>query len=128
MWISRQGMSRDGRQEAARVGVVSLPGDPAAVLLDGERRQVPVFAPGGYQWQPMRGERVLVQSRTRRGTALRGGGARPACVEPGARRGGALQRRRGGQHPHPQRRRNLHERHGIGQWAARDGGGRLGWS
>ena len=60
MWISRQGMSRDGRQEAARVGVVSLPGDPAAVLLDGERRQVPVFAPGGYQWQPMRGERVLV--------------------------------------------------------------------
>ena len=49
MWISRQGMSRDGRQEAARVGVVSLPGDPAAVLLDGERRQVPVFAPGGYQ-------------------------------------------------------------------------------
>ena len=60
MWISRQGMSRDGRQEAARVGVVSLPGDPAAVLLDGERRQVPVFAPGGYQWQPMRGEGVLV--------------------------------------------------------------------
>ena len=111
MWISRQGMSRDGRQEAARVGVVSLPGDPAAVLLDGERRQVPVFAPGGYQWQPMRG-----------------GGARPARVEPGARRGGALQRRRGGQHPHPQRRRDLHERHGIGQWAARDGGGRLGWS
>ena len=48
MWISRQGMSRDGRQEAARVGVVSLPGDPAAVLLDGERRQVPAWnlAPG----------------------------------------------------------------------------------
>ena len=35
-------------------------GDPAAVYLAGERRQVPICCPGGYAWRPAVGEQVLV--------------------------------------------------------------------
>lgn len=60
MWLSeRKGAGAPGR-EAARVGTVTLPGDPAGVFLEGERRDLPVFAPGGYQWRPGRGQEVLV--------------------------------------------------------------------
>ncbi len=60
MWMSeRSGPGRE-RREAARVGSVTLPGDPAGVALDGERRDLPVFGPGGYVWRPGRGQEVLV--------------------------------------------------------------------
>ena len=42
------------------MGTVTLGGDPAGVCLDGERRDLPVFAPGGYVWRPARGDQVLV--------------------------------------------------------------------
>ena len=42
------------------MGVVTLGGDPAGVYLSGERRWVAVYAPGGYQWRPAVGEKVLV--------------------------------------------------------------------
>ena len=42
------------------VGRTTLPGDPAGVYLDAERRTLAVFAPGGYVWRPAVGEEVLV--------------------------------------------------------------------
>ena len=44
----------------ALTGVVTVSGDPAGVWLEGERRGVAVYAPGGYQWVPGRGEEMLV--------------------------------------------------------------------
>ena len=50
MWLSQK---RPERWESpAQVGVVTLEGDPAAVYQSGERRDLPVFAPGGYCWCP----------------------------------------------------------------------------
>lgn len=42
------------------MGLVTLGGDPAGVLLGGERRWLPVYSPGGYSWRPAAGDRVLV--------------------------------------------------------------------
>ena len=44
----------------AELGLVTLSGDPAGVLLGGERRWLPVYAPGGYSWRPAVSDRVLV--------------------------------------------------------------------
>lgn len=60
MWIARQGRRQTGAQPQAQVGRVTLPGDPAGVYLSGERRELPVFAPGGYVWRPAAGREVLV--------------------------------------------------------------------
>ena len=40
--------------------VVTVVGDPAGAYLDGERRQLAVYGPGGYCWKPALGDRVLV--------------------------------------------------------------------
>ena len=48
MWISEQGRRRAEPDGTALVGRVTLPGDPAGVYLAGERRELPVFGPGGY--------------------------------------------------------------------------------
>ena len=50
MWISEQGRRRAEPDGTALVGRVTLPGDPAGVYLAGERRELPVFGPGGYVW------------------------------------------------------------------------------
>ena len=60
MWTSnrkREGLSQEC---AADQGIVTLGGDPAAVYLGGERRWVSLYAPGGYQWRPKAGDKVLV--------------------------------------------------------------------
>jgi hypothetical protein len=59
MWLSqrRRQPAADGE---AQVGRVTLPGDPAGVYLAGERRNLPVFGPGGYCWRPGAGEQALV--------------------------------------------------------------------
>ena len=62
MWISEQGRRRTEPDGTALVGRGTLPGDPAGVYLAGERRELPVFGPGGYVWRPEEGEQVL-QSR-----------------------------------------------------------------
>lgn len=69
MWIAERSRRRPEPETAAAVGQVTLPGDPAGVCLDGERRQVPVFAPGGYVWRPRRGEQVLVIKTGEQGEA-----------------------------------------------------------
>ena len=48
------------RGVAALTGPVTVPGDPAGAWLEGERRGVAVYAPGGYHWVPAAGQEVLV--------------------------------------------------------------------
>lgn len=60
MWISERGEKRTVLDGMARMGYVTLPGDPAGVYLDGERRELPLFGPGGYAWRPARNTQVLV--------------------------------------------------------------------
>ena len=85
MWIAQQQKRRNGGG-GSRVGQVTLGGDPAAVCLDGERRELPIFGPGGYIWRPARGDQVLVLKTGADGEA--------PCVA-GARCGGAETLREG---------------------------------
>lgn len=55
-----------GRREGPRrpegqalVGPVTVPGEPAGAYLEGERRGLAVYAPGGYHWVPGLGDEVL---------------------------------------------------------------------
>lgn len=58
MWLSER--KRDRRADAAAVGCATLEGETTGVYLDGERREVGVFAPGGYCWRPALGQELLV--------------------------------------------------------------------
>lgn len=60
MWISQQKRENARRETVAETGTVTLGGDTAGVYLSGERRGLPVYGPGGYQWRPMPGQQVLV--------------------------------------------------------------------
>lgn len=60
MWTSEQRGKQPVREAAAELGTVTLGGDPAGVNMGGERRWLPVFAPGGYSWRPTVGDKVLV--------------------------------------------------------------------
>jgi len=60
MWTSERGRKLMAQEVQAELGLVTVGGDPAAVLLGGERRTLPVCSPGGYSWQPAVGDRVLV--------------------------------------------------------------------
>lgn len=71
MWISSGRRARAGGG-GALVGRATLEGDPAGAWLDGERRMLPVFGPGGYYWRPALGQELLV---------LKGGGpGEPSCA------------------------------------------------
>ena len=54
----REERSRTGA--GALTGRVTLPGDPAGVWIEGERRGVAVYAHGGYHWAPALNDQVLV--------------------------------------------------------------------
>lgn len=58
MWLSKR--RGPGRIEAAQVGSATLEGEAVGVYLDGERREVPVYGPGGYAWRPALGQELLV--------------------------------------------------------------------
>ncbi len=60
MWLSRRQNAPGKAPGTALTGTVTLPGDPAGAWLEGERRGVAVFAPGGYHWAPAAGEEILV--------------------------------------------------------------------
>ena len=61
MWTSSQARQAGERPEGqAQVGVVTVSGRETGVYLNGERRWLPVFVPGGYRWRPGVGESVLV--------------------------------------------------------------------
>lgn len=59
MWLAKQ-RTRETRCEAvSEEGTVTV-GSPTSVYLEGERRDVPVFGPGGYCWRPENEQSVLV--------------------------------------------------------------------
>jgi hypothetical protein len=59
MWLSKQ--TRPPLVNAgADWGVTSISGKSAGVVTRGEVRQLPVYGPGGYAWQPETGETVMV--------------------------------------------------------------------
>ena len=84
MWLSERDMRREQREPAAELGVVTLGGDPAGVSLGGERRQLPVYSPGGVTWRPAAGEQPCVIGRTQQGTD----GLAPGAVRLAAPGGG----------------------------------------
>lgn len=59
MWLGKQ-QRRSGPAGEGKVGKVTIGGDEVAVMLDGERRGLEVYAPGGYRWTPRAEQRVLV--------------------------------------------------------------------
>lgn len=58
MWMAERRQAPVS-EPTAELGQVTLDG-AAGVALAGERRTVPVCAPGGYRWTPSRGDTVLV--------------------------------------------------------------------
>ena len=60
MWLANRGQGQMQGNSAAQFGQVTVAGSPAGVYLAGERREIPVLAPGGYHWVPRRNDCVLV--------------------------------------------------------------------
>lgn len=61
MWLSGRARERAASgDERALLGTVTLEGTPAGAYADGERRELPVYGPGGYRWKPTEGQQVLV--------------------------------------------------------------------
>lgn len=60
MWTSERSRNLSVGEPAAELGTITLGGDPAGVSLGGERRWLSVYGPGGYNWRPTSGDRVLV--------------------------------------------------------------------
>ena len=60
MWLSRRITHPETEPETAALGTISMGGSRAAVVTDGEKRDVCIISPGGYCWQPGAGESVLV--------------------------------------------------------------------
>lgn len=58
MFLSRRETA--GRGGGALTGPVTVPGETAGAWLEGERRALTVYAPGGYHWVPALGDEVLV--------------------------------------------------------------------
>lgn len=59
MWLAKQ-QKRETEEVLSTVGAVTIGGDAPAVELDSERRDLAVYAPGGYRWRPKPGQKVLV--------------------------------------------------------------------
>lgn len=60
MWLSEKMAAKAAVEKEAESGVVSVSGAEPAVVVDGEKRQLTVVSPGGYQWQPGVEQEVLV--------------------------------------------------------------------
>ena len=69
MWTSERRREFPVREAPAELGTVTLGGDPAGVVLGGERRWLPVYGPGGYSWRPTAGDKVLVLTAGAEGEA-----------------------------------------------------------
>lgn len=63
MWTSDRRKTRQAGESWVDWGEVTLEGDPAGAYLDGERRQLAVYGPGGYCWKPVLGDRGLLTVR-----------------------------------------------------------------
>ena len=59
MWMGKQ-LSRRVREDEADTGTVTAAGEMLCAVTDGEKRNLRIFSPGGYRWQPKAGQSVLV--------------------------------------------------------------------
>lgn len=59
MWMGKQ-LARRAREDEADTGTVTAAGEILCAVTDGEKRRLGVFSPGGYRWQPVAGQQVLV--------------------------------------------------------------------
>lgn len=67
MWLSRRERPEEVKREAlAEDGQVTME-DGVGVYAEGERRNLPVYGPGGYQWRPSANQQVLVLKLGRQG-------------------------------------------------------------
>lgn len=60
MWLSKREGHGKKEPAEAQTGPVTLAGGELGAWLEGERRGVAVFSPGGYHWAPRVGEEILV--------------------------------------------------------------------
>ena len=61
MWLSQQLSRREeGLSGGISTGKVTIAGEGAAVMLEGERRELRSLYPGGMGWAPAAGDEVLV--------------------------------------------------------------------
>lgn len=63
MWIGKEMAKATRPREdstAVDLGVTTIGGESVAVETRGEDRDLPVYGPGGYFWQPKAGDQVLV--------------------------------------------------------------------
>lgn len=61
MWLSKKLAAHELQDVAsAQDGTVTIEGEETAVFSSGEKREVKTVGPGGYEWQPRKGEDVLV--------------------------------------------------------------------
>ena len=61
MWLSKKLAAHELQDVAsAQDGTVTIEGGELAVFSSGEKREVKTVGPGGYEWQPRKGEDVLV--------------------------------------------------------------------
>lgn len=61
MWLSKKLAAHELQDVAsAQDGTVTIEGGELAVFSSGEKRGVKTVGPGGYEWQPCKGEDVLI--------------------------------------------------------------------
>ncbi|MEG0824832.1 MAG: hypothetical protein RRY64_06360 [Oscillospiraceae bacterium] len=60
MFLAQNARRGRGRIPATELGPVTLEGETVGAYLEGERRDLPVFSPGGYRWAPAVEQNVLV--------------------------------------------------------------------
>ena len=61
MWLSKKLAAHELQDAAsAQDGTVTIEGGELAVFSSGEKREVKTVGPGGYEWQPCKGEDVLI--------------------------------------------------------------------
>lgn len=61
MWLSKKLAAHELQDVAsAQDGTVTIEGGELAVFSSGEKREVKTVGPGGYEWQPCKGENVLI--------------------------------------------------------------------
>lgn len=61
MWLSKKLAAHELQDVAsAQDGTVTIEGEETAVFSSGEKREVKTVGPGGYEWQPRKGEDVLI--------------------------------------------------------------------
>ncbi|MEG0321902.1 MAG: hypothetical protein RR606_06885 [Oscillospiraceae bacterium] len=60
MFLAENARRGKGVPPGTALGPVTLEGNAVAAYLEGERRNLPVFSPGGYRWAPAVSQNVLV--------------------------------------------------------------------